>query len=641
MERDDEMDQDALATYFRQAQKPSWSGGNIYHESSSYDERLETIRSALITDGYVVIPNVLSSEECNEMLDILWDYVETITAGQKQPVCRQVTSTWYPPPSPNCSTHTFDEDPWPYTKNSSQPDLFQSSDSGYVLGKLREILAQRVYEPLVFQTRELLSSKEGFTFHRPRKVSAENSTSIIHHPFYSNRQPSPPVVSSPPCSTDNKNNTGIHNNDHEYNILAAPSPTNVPIIHSHVSFTSQSPQDQSYCFSTYPGSHAPQRKKQQYEFNSEQTHDLVLRNLGHSRKDIYLNAGDVILWRNDLIISTTNCLPGPDCTTVHAIGYVSMIPATEEIPYQLQKLKLDGYRMGRTTDYRPQMECWNDFPGEIIVSPNCKKTKMRVDHESIALPSEGTVTTISNHFSDALVSNEMIVPMDHFYHRYSPPLLTWRQAELYGLVPYGIQNEEDFEKALQRALVRGICFYRPIMNKITNNGNGTTQADFTGGIIRNYSCVSMLLSNSVQVPYNSPRISNPSGSRAIYNPGVSISILSPDDPPLLGQDKWLGGMPSPDGSYIYGVPGTAPQVLRISVDNGTMDMIGPKYKGKFKWLRGLEIPPHILMNDKLYPKGVCLALPANADSILEINPHTQEVSTFGGPFPGCWKWHGK
>lgn len=624
MEQDDEIVHDPLAKYFLHAQKPACTDF-----STRNDERLEAIRSALISDGYVILPHVLSSEECTDMLDVLWDYVETITAGRKQPVCRKVTSTWYPP-------HTSDEDPWPYTKTSSQPDWFQSSDSGYVLGRLREILAQRVYEPLVFQTRELYSSKEGFTFHRPRKVSSENSTSVHDHPYYSHQQSS--SVSNVYVSYPSHSTYGDETNN-----LAAVPPTNVPIIHSCTSLISQSPHDKSYCFSTYPGSHVLQRNQHHHELDTEQPMDIVLHNLGFSKKDIYLNAGDVILWRNDIIRSTiANCLPGPNCTTFHALGYVSMIPATRDIPYPLQKIKLDGYRMGRTTDHRPHMECWNDFPGEIIVSPNCKKTMIRNDHETIALPTTGGIGTAKSytHCSNVMRTNEMIVPMDHFYHRYSPPLLTWRQAELYGLVPYGIQDEEDFEKALQRALVRGICFYRPSFPKRTNCENGKAHFQ-TDGIVYKYPCVSNLLDNSVEVPHTSPRIRNPSGSRATYNPGVTIAILSPDDPPLLGQDKWLGGMPSPDGSYIYGVPGTAPQVLRITVENGRMDFIGPKFKGKFKWLRGLDIPPHMLENDDTYPKGVCLALPANADSILEINPHTQEVSTFGGPFPGCWKWHGK
>ena len=37
---------------------------------------------------------------------------------------------------------------------------------------------------------------------------------------------------------------------------------------------------------------------------------------------------------------------------------------------------------------------------------------------------------------------------------------------------------------------------------------------------------------------------------------------------LMGQDKWLGGVGSPCGKYIYGVPGHAKDVLRIVVETG-------------------------------------------------------------------------
>lgn len=33
-------------------------------------------------------------------------------------------------------------------------------------------------------------------------------------------------------------------------------------------------------------------------------------------------------------------------------------------------------------------------------------------------------------------------------------------------------------------------------------------------------------------------------------------------------------------------------------------------------------------------------MPCHADSVLKIDPVTQEVTTFGGPWPGDWKWHG-
>jgi len=98
----------------------------------------------------------------------------------------------------------------------------------------------------------------------------------------------------------------------------------------------------------------------------------------------------------------------------------------------------------------------------------------------------------------------------------------------------------------------------------------------------------------------------------------------------MGQDKWLGGVASFDGKFVYGAPGSARRVLRVELATGKVDLIGPEYEGKFKWLRGAECP-----------KDQCLyCLPSNADTVLRIDPSTQKVDTIGGPFPGDWKWHG-
>jgi len=111
---------------------------------------------------------------------------------------------------------------------------------------------------------------------------------------------------------------------------------------------------------------------------------------------------------------------------------------------------------------------------------------------------------------------------------------------------------------------------------------------------------------------------------------------------LAGQDKYLGGVSSPCGRYVYGIPGYAQRVLRITVSTGNVDMIGDSWgKGPFKWLRGVPIPSSV-MGEK-YPSGVCIGIPCCAKSILRIDPDTNEVVTFGheqlSSF-GKWLYHG-
>ena len=148
-----------------------------------------------------------------------------------------------------------------------------------------------------------------------------------------------------------------------------------------------------------------------------------------------------------------------------------------------------------------------------------------------------------------------------------------------------------------------------------------------------------------------------------------------------GNDKWLGGVASPCGRYIYGVPGHAQRVLRITVETGVCDLIGPKFPGKFKWLRGVPVPADkcsparpqglvfalpccaagVLQIDpateevtvlpcekgsfawhggELGADGRIYGVPANAEKVLVIDPVTSEVSYVGGPFPGRQKWYG-
>ena len=565
------------------------------------------IRSALLSDGYIVLPNILSSQECEQMTDLLWDYVETTSNGK---VSRSDIHSCYPSAKNKHKRNlnddedtdlTADKDPWPYSKWKSFPDMFQSADCGYLLGPLREILADRVFAPL-FGTSELHTSKEGFTFHRPRKIDDDH----CFHPCYHGTEPYQFSV----CGKSQMKYTGEHfdQSSHQQGLHT---------IQSSTAFVSQSAEEYSGCFGVYPGSHVLHQRLTQNTYRGNfpwvplKDDDIDTLHLhGYTRQKIYVNAGDVILWRSDLVHAAGQ--PSSECTTFRAVGYVSMIPAVCTTQEAWEKT-LNGYRMGRTTDHRAYLECWHENPGEQLEHPNKNKTGKRNEKDKKDTANGAEVDVNASSDPKANIVDQVVIPPDPFYNRSGPTKLTWRQAELYGLVPYGLESEEERRLEVRRALVRGVRFVEGVAE--------------------------------VRLPMNEQSEKTNAKSQQTAKHGDSacsarIAIVSPSDQPLLGQDKWLGGMPSPDGEYIYGVPGSATQVLRITVATGKVDFIGPEYVGKFKWLRGIEIPSHILNDSEHYPKGVCIALPSNADSVLEINPYTHKVSTYGGPFPGCWKWHG-
>ena len=136
-------------------------------------------------------------------------------------------------------------------------------------------------------------------------------------------------------------------------------------------------------------------------------------------------------------------------------------------------------------------------------------------------------------------------------------------------------------------------------------------------------------------------------NQAITDQGVIVACNGPAEGPrtelfggpFKGDDKYLGGDLGRDG-YIYTVPGSGKCVLRI--DPNTLEVIefGTPTKGpyvssslpanQFKWLRGALSPID----------GCIYGIPSNANSVLKINPADGSVSFIGGPFEGCWKWHG-
>lgn len=324
--------------------------------------------------------------------------------------------------------------------------------SGWLLGDLREVLADRIFEPL-FQTRELVSSKEGFARHPELMIVENNSTHVT----------APEVMRAA--------------------IVLKGSP--------------------------------------RMDCSSVPT-----------TEENELRPGDVLLWKSSL--------PEISLGLVHdessLIFYCTMIPAStcNARDMVFRKEKLDAYLQRRTGDFYPHHEHW-----------------------------------ISDDYHDDR----------RHYYRTGPPLLTVRQAELYGLIPYERDEEE-----IQKAVVRGIRFVDHYEN-------------------------------------TRPRLALKDDAHLEF---LTFSPSGGNNGLIMGQDKYLGGIESPCGKFVYGVPGTAQQVLRVELSTKKLNVIGPCFPGQFKWLRGLPVPP-----TPEYPSGCCIALPCNSLSILKVVPDTNEVYSFG------------
>jgi len=412
---------------------------------------------------------------------------------------------------------------------------------------------------------------------------------------------------------------------------------------------------------------------------------------GCDEERIYAKRGDVILWRSDLVhavvapslvfdddddddgnssnVNDTLFGKYKGSREFGAVSYCSMLPveavkeynlysvpkhkmnkkrqhqqqqsATTEVENETMQVKykeltdqkLEAYRTGRTGDHRPDVEI--SYPHRRVTMWN-------------AHLHDGDGNANRNCYSDVRLIPPRLLQRPKF--RLGPPKLTARQAELYGLLPYrnrqashnnisDCDQDEARRNQIERAVSRGVRFVEGVFKDKDGKAVGpwtVTDGRFTDewGLDTSYN-------------FSSKRIPICLANMELLTPcsedGQAIG--------LSGQDKYLGGMASPCGRYIYGVPGHAKQVIQVDVNTRKVEMIGPEYHGEFKWLRGVEIPPTDMGKKEdgsfAYPAGCCLALPCNSPDgcVLKVDPATASVSTFiTDPIPNGaetgWLYHG-
>lgn len=200
---------------------------------------------------------------------------------------------------------------------------------------------------------------------------------------------------------------------------------------------------------------------------------------------------------------------------------------------ELARRKLEAYRTGRTGDHRPDVEEWHAHQ---------RRTMWNADRDELRGGSPRRPRPIP----------PRVLQRPHF--RRGAPALTARQAELYGLLPYRRPPDGDGEarrRDVERAVVRGVRFAEGVHEGRTADGarvgpwtvkDGKFSAEGEDPSI-----------DGDAVPGDAPLCL------------AATEVLAPraaDGTPvgLPGQDKFLGGVASPCGRYVYGVPGHARQV---------------------------------------------------------------------------------
>eukprot|EP00949_MAST-11_sp_MAST-11-sp1_P005382 g5382.t1 len=425
----------------------------------------QKVKDAMDEEGYIVLSGILNEEESDRVRGRMWEWVAGV---QPAAISRTERNTWYP-------NARGGVDLWPHSGENYPSDKCCSFGAGWVLGELREILAERIFEH-IFGTKELLSSREGFTFHRPT-ANGQHPKSGSERSLFSHQ-------TFPSSSADMEGS---------WYLQSATSLVDEGVEDGHLVF--------------WPKSHKQSARTSP----------------GEEGAHVYLKKGDVVVWRSDLAHATA--APSSKAKDFCAVAYVSMLPisvvedrrqskhlTTEDA---LRRL-MQGYLGLETTDHRVGEEIWLEPAPERATLPR------------------------GSFFSDGA------------------PLVSIRQAELYGLIPYSATNQDLLE-----ASSRGVRF---------SEGRFGLEAD-------------------ADADADADAVSS---DDALSRP----QLVTLTGAVLLGQDKFLGGVGSPCGKIIYGVPGTAKRVLEIDIAAGSCRLIGPEYPGRFKWLRGVPVPREALREEE-------------------------------------------
>jgi len=284
----------------------TWSVPDRLAGYFSDSEFAEGIRQQIEDNGYIVLPGVLSASEADTEYGRMWQYVERVSKG----VQRTQPNTW---------RRGGGFDPWP----CSQRDMMQLYQAGWVFSELREMLAERVFEHL-YGTRELHTSKDGFTLQRPTERELGRSP-----------------------------------NDH---FDQGAGMQGLQCIQGSVALTDQEIDDG--CFLCWPGSHrhhaelvgarGSKGRRSDFVILDDREKDFLMQH-GIQPQRIPVQKGDVILWRSD--VAHKGAPPVGARENFRGVVYICMLPAALT-PEEVYVEKQQAFQSLETGSHWPCREEW-------------------------------------------------------------------------------------------------------------------------------------------------------------------------------------------------------------------------------------------------------------------------------------------
>lgn len=274
--------------------------------------------------GYVVIKNVLSQQESNTAINLIWDYLENLNTGINRH-----------------NYHTWNNDKWPPVVQGgilTSHGIGQSNVQWFIREKKRVINSfARIWD-----TNNLLTSFDGIGIFRPWKLNYQWKIPQYDSPLYINQHP----IHRP----------GLQCVQGLVNLLPMDESSGglVLIPKSHLDFPN--------LITKYPNRISNIPLNTDY-FKYPQNDPLLINN---KNKPImcHLEVGDMLLWDARTIHNSSSGLvePSPNTQIMRAISLISMFPR-HLVPIDVTELrKQSPYSLNSTTNWCDRFVSFYDNP---------------------------------------------------------------------------------------------------------------------------------------------------------------------------------------------------------------------------------------------------------------------------------------
>ena len=282
---------------------------------------LQEISSSLANYGVAIVPNVLTAQECDEMKNNMWNYLEHVTQAFQTPMNRSDPSTW----------KEFKK-LWPLHSMLLQYFSIGQSEFQWNLRQKPQILA--IFAAIWNTTPEnLLVSFDGASFHFPPEVT---QTGYLKKTWYHSDQCF--LRNNFECVQSWVTANDVHPGDATLSFLEGSNKF-------HLAFrqwkASQDPNSENLF----------KKAGDWYKLETPEELNFYTQN-NCAAKYIACPAGSLVLWDSRTIHCGTEAIQGRSNPNIRCVAYLCYTPRSAATPASIAK-RINAFQELRTTTHYP------------------------------------------------------------------------------------------------------------------------------------------------------------------------------------------------------------------------------------------------------------------------------------------------